>query len=141
MTRFAGALVVLLASAVATDALRAIPESLNAAAKDASYRNPALRKLEKERKAAFETHMASLARPATEDIKRQLADNYNNANDGQNANGADYQWDQYMNEADIGFDITNYAIKYRQCATVQTYSDILAEDQWTDTVRFRYGQT
>jgi hypothetical protein len=44
---------------------------------------------------------------------------------------AQYQWNEDLQEGDFGFDITNYAIKYTQCATVQTYSEALAQGDET----------
>ena len=146
MTRFASALACLLATAAASHAMH-IPESLRDVVKAETARVPALRKKDMERKNVMEKQLASMAvKPELLD-RRQLANNnynnanqnqnnnYNNANQSQNqANYGDYVWDQYMDEYSLGFDITNYAIKYTQCATVQSYSDTLAEDESTDTV-------
>jgi flagellar biosynthesis GTPase FlhF len=38
------------------------------------------------------------------------------------------QWDNF------GFDVSDYSVKYSGCASVQTYSDDLAEDEDSDTV-------
>jgi len=151
MTRFAGALVCLLATVSASQAMN-MQDSLQATVKAETNRIPSLRKQEMERKNVMQRKLASMAVKPEDLNGRELANynnannyNYNNANQYNNANnannnqyanyqGSGYQWDEYMDEYDFGFDITNYAIKYTQCATVQTYSDNLAEDEYSDTV-------
>lgn len=46
----------------------------------------------------------------------------------------EWNWDINMAEEDYGFDISNYAIKFTQCATIASYSDDLAGDEYSDTV-------
>ena len=132
MTRYAGALACLLATASAASAMH-IPASLRDVVNAETPRNPALRKKEAERKNLMQKQLASMAVHPEKLNGRKLNDNNNNQNNNQ-ANYADYVWDEYMDEYALGFDITNYSIKYTQCATVQTYSDTLAEDEDSDTV-------
>lgn len=135
MTRFAGALACLLATASAAAAMH-IPASLRDVVNAQTPRNPALRKKDMERKNLMQKQLASMAVNPKQLDRRQLNDNNNNNNQQNNnqANYADYVWDEYMDEYALGFDITSYSIKYTQCATVQTYSDTLAEDEDSDTV-------
>jgi hypothetical protein len=115
--------------------LQGAHESLNEVAKRESMRNPQLRKRAIETKGDLERKLASMAMP-----KRSLANNNNNNNNNNNANNnngnqaSNYWYDQSMNQDGVGFDITNYSVKYTQCATVLTYSDELAEDESSDTV-------
>ena len=112
-----------------------VSQSLKDVATQQAATNPVLRKRDRQLKTTVERKLADMAVP-----KRMLEDannnnNNNNNNNGQNQNGdGQMDWDQYMNDQMIGFDISNYAVKYTQCATVQTYSDDLAENEYADTV-------
>ena len=145
MTRFSGALACLLATVSVSQAMMHIPDSLRDVVKMETLRNPSLRKKDMERKNVMQSKLAGMAIKPGDLPGRQLnnnGNNYNwnngngnnNGNNNGNGDDAEYNWDQYMEEYQFGFDITNYAVKYTQCATVQTYSDDLAEDEYSDTV-------
>ena len=127
MVRFAATLAFLAAAtSSAHAAFKPAPQAVAKVAKEATKANPKLRARELERKQSLDQKIRSLAVP-----KRDLQDggdyDYQYNYDG------DY-WDQYMQEEDIGFDITNYAVKYTGCHTVQTYSDEMAQSQDSNTV-------
>jgi len=130
MTRFASALALVLATASVSQAIH-IPDSLKDTVKMETGRVPTLRQKDKERKNAMQGKLAAMA-VKPQDIpgfdRRQL----DQANNNQDA--GDYNWDEYMDEYSLGFDITSYSVKYTQCATVQSYSDNLAQDEYSDTV-------
>jgi hypothetical protein len=128
MARFTVALLCLMSG---VSGLMVSKESLSDVAKRESMRNPLLRKRDLETKGELERKLASMATP-----KRNLEnDNSNNGNyNGNSANSNSYWYDQSMDQDGLGFDITSYAVKYTQCATVLTYSDELAEDENSDTV-------
>lgn len=125
MTRFATALAIVVASASSIAAMH-IPESLSNVANIETARNPALRSKDAERKLAMQKTLSSMAVPSRR--LDQAAAEGDAAAEGEN------YWDESMVEADLGFDITNYAVKYTRCATVQSYSDDLAAADYTDTV-------
>lgn len=129
MTRFASTVVciMVMASSSWSDALR-IPETLNDAVNKETMRIPKLRKLDAERKNVMQKKLAGMAVKPSEVEKRRLV------NDDKTNYAVDYSWDQYTDQQEVGFDITNYAVKYTSCATVQTYSDDLALDETIDTV-------
>jgi len=142
MTRFASALACLLATASAAHAMQ-IPASLRDVVKAETPRVPALRKKDQERKNVMEKQLQKMAvDPKTLDHRQLYNYNYNgngNNNNNQNNNNyqgdaAEYNWDQYADQYSLGFDITSYSLKYTQCATVQSYSDELAADEYSDTV-------
>ena len=137
MTGFSGALSLLLLSAGSVVA--AVP-SLSEQARISGRKIPELRAREKKRSKEFNRKLLSMAQPP-----RQLDQNYNgnyNYNNGQNdAQDGNYDnydngqyWNEYMEQADFGFEINQYSMKFTQCATVETYSDNLAEDEYSDTV-------
>lgn len=117
--KFAPVIVLLTGSA---SALR-ISKSLNDVAKQQAAINPLLRSKDRQLKSSVERKLADMAMP-----KRMLEEDANQNQDQQ------MYWNQYMADEDLGFDISNYAVKYTQCATVQTYSDDLAENEYADTV-------
>ena len=123
MTRFATALAIVVAAATSVAAMQ-IPESLNNVANIETARNPALRSKDAERKLALQKSLSSMAVPS-----RRLDEAAAEAE----AEGENY-WDESMVESDLGFDVTNFAVKYTRCATVQSYSDNLAAADYTDTV-------
>ena len=125
MTRFATALAIVVATASSIAAMH-IPESLNNVANIETARNPALRSKDAERKLTLQKTLSSMAVPS-----RRLDEA---AAEGEEAAEGENYWDESMAEADLGFDITNYAVKYTRCATVQSYSDNLAAADYTDTV-------
>lgn len=128
---------------VGTSSALRINQSLSDVAKHQAAVNPELRKKDRQLKQSVERKLADMAVP-----KRMLQNNnynYYNYNqngqngqdgqDGQNGDGnGQMDWNQYMDDQSIGFDISSYAVKYTQCATVQTYSDDLAENEYADTV-------
>ncbi|GAX20831.1 hypothetical protein FisN_7Hh145 [Fistulifera solaris] len=139
MAKFALALAFLLAGG-ATAAKPAFPASLVQDARKTIALNPKLRAEEKKRQLALSDKIRSLAKP------RILQNNYNYNNFysyEQNADGYandfdmwanEYNWNNEMDESEFGFQISNYAIKFTQCATVETFSDELADDEFSDTV-------
>lgn len=68
----------------------------------------------------------------------QAQNNYNGQ--GQDYNGYwygndyNYEWNQEMAEEEFGFDISAYSIKYTGCHTVETYNEMLAENDQFETV-------
>lgn len=113
---------------IATAAAMNIPDSLRDVVKVETHRIPDLRQKEMERKNVMERQLAGMA------VRKLDQSNYGNYNNYDPYASASYNWDEYMDEYGLGFDITNYAIKYTQCSTVQTYSDELAQDEDSDTV-------
>lgn len=130
MTRFATALSLVLASASVV-AAKHISESLNNVANFETLRNPALRTKDAERKLAVQTKLTSMAVKPSKQLSRKLDQA---AAEGEDAEQGENYWDESMDEQDLGFDITNFAVKYTKCATIQSYSDNLAAADYTDTV-------
>lgn len=126
MTRFATALAIVVATATSVAAMH-IPESLSNVANIETARNPALRSKDAERKLALQKTLSSMAVPSRR-LDQAAAEGEDAVEEDEN------YWDESMNEAGLGFDITNYAVKYTRCATVQSYSDDLAAADYTDTV-------
>jgi hypothetical protein len=136
MARFTEALSLLLIAA-AGSAQAAIPATLLAQAKLSAKTNPKLRAKEAENTKKFNQKFSKMAFP-----KRFLQNNnYNNYNNGQYDYQQEqdqwndvYNWDQEMAEENFGFEVTQFSIKFNQCATVESYSSNLAEDEDSDTV-------
>jgi hypothetical protein len=118
MTRFVGALALLLA----WSGVQAKGPSLASVARHAAKTNPKLVVKEKERKRALNEKVRSLAVPRS--LDQAAADAVDDK----------YDWEQAMAQDAFGFDITTFSMKYAQCATVESYSDLLAEDEYSDTV-------
>lgn len=127
MTRFATAFAIVVATANSVAAMQ-ISESLSNVANIETARNPALRSKDMERKLVLQKSLSAMAVPA-----RKLDEAVEGEEADAAAEGENY-WDESMDEAALGFDITNYAVKYTRCATVQSYSDNLAAADYTDTV-------
>jgi hypothetical protein len=129
MTRFASALAFVVASASSVAASH-IPETLHNVANIETMRNPSLRTKDAERKSALHANLAaSVVKPS-----KQLSRKLDEAAAADEEAVDEYYWDESMDASGIGFDITNYAVKYTKCATVQSYSDNLAVADYTDTV-------
>lgn len=125
MVQFASALGLFLATANSALALR-IPDSLHDVVNKETMRVPSLRNKDADRKNVLHNKLAGMAVRPSEQTKRKLQD--------EDYYGADYVWDESMDANGAGFDITNYSVKYTQCATVQTYSDNLAAEEYIETV-------
>lgn len=146
MAKFALALAFLLTGG-ATAAKSPFPASLVQDARKGAALNPKLRAEEAKRQRALSEKIRSLVMP------RGLQNGYNNYNydnfysyeqnngyGGYSANdyadiwANEYSWNNEMEEGQFGFQISNYAIKFTQCATVETFNDELADDEFSDTV-------